>query len=127
MNNRMFEDFDDVYEVVESSIDAGQYVIRFRQAPYAGIGILPKTFKLTAVEDSENMVMDIDYDILEPTTVDPDVLEKDPVFQLHVARAVLNMYERTMSSVIEPEETITNEDGTTDVVYRIENPEGITE
>jgi hypothetical protein len=119
-NDRAFENYDDAYEVVEHpSMAAGNYCIRFRQAPFAGTVIAPKTFHLTGVEGTEEMKMDFEYDILESPTGPSDELEKDPTFQLHVGRIILNLYERTMANVIEPGESVVHDDGSVEIQYEI--------
>lgn len=116
----MFDEFDDAFEVVEhQAVGAGQYCIRFRRDPFAGTVIRPTSFQLSDVEGTEEMKMDFDYDIIESPTRPADELEKDEEFQMNVARIVLNLYERTMSNVLEPVETRVLEDGGVEVQYDV--------
>jgi len=128
MSSRAFAEFDDLYEIVEHpAAKGGEYVIRFRQAPYAGTVVQVSEFTITDIEGSEESQMDFQYNILE-STESPDDLEKYADFRVLVSRCVLNMYERVLleDHNISPAETITHDDGSVEVKYdvRTSKPHG---
>lgn len=116
----MFENYDDAFEVVAhpQAID-GEYAIRFRREPYAGVVIQLKSFALKDVEDPEVMEMTFEYNVLE-SSIPTETLELEPDFAKLVSGVVLNMYERTAEpEELEPSETVQREDGGTEITFDV--------